>query len=570
MPERPLLVEPMPVVDSLYPYVIDRPGVDPDLVLDFNESLTPPRTLRSQSRPVNRYPDDGDLRARLASYLKIAPERLLLTNGADDALERTIRCAVGPGRRAVLTTPSYGMIRRFAVLAGAEVVEIPWWDGEFPVDAACRSVGEEGGLVAVVSPSNPTGAAVGVEAFTELVERLPRTVVLLDQAYIDFADPAHDLTPVALEHPNVIIVRTFSKAWGCAGLRVGYAIADPRVIDWLQRIGLPFPISTLSIEAMNSVLEEGPDTGRVAAIQAQRQELSAVLAGLGVEALPSEASFVFARFEDSKRVWNGLGALGISVRRFAGRPGVGGWLRITLPGDPHNFERLVGGLRTVLSPQALLVDMDGVLADVSQSYRRAIVDTAATWDVEITNADVAEAKAEGNATNDWDLTRRLLEARGVKVGIEDVTERFEFLYQGSEEEPGLRRFESLRISREAIERLAGRLPLGVVTGRPRADAQRFLDEQNIADLFSTVVCMEDAASKPDPAPVRLALDRLGVSTAWMVGDTPDDLDAARRAGVLPIGVPASGDHLESTSTVLEAAGAARVLGDPKEIEEILP
>jgi histidinol-phosphate aminotransferase len=560
----------MPVVDSLYPYVIDRPGVDPDLVLDFNESLAPPRVLSSRSRPVNRYPDDGDLRANLASYLEIAPERLLLTNGADDALERTIRCAVGPGRRAVLTTPSYGMIRRFAVLAGAEVVEVPWWDGEFPVDEVCRSMGEEGGLAAVVSPSNPTGAAVGVEAFGELVERLPRAIILLDQAYIDFADPAHDLTPIALEHPNVVVVRTFSKAWGCAGLRVGYAIADPRVIDWLQRIGLPFPISALSIEAMNSVLEEGPDAGRIAAIREQRQELSAALAGFGVEALPSEASFVFARFEDSERIWIGLGALGISVRRFAGRPGVGGWLRITLPGDRHNFERLVRGLRTVLSPQALLFDMDGVLADVSQSYRRAIVETAATWDVEITNGDVAEAKARGDATNDWDLTRRLLEARGVAVGLDEVTGRFEDLYQGTEEEPGLRRFESPRIRREILERLAARMPLGVVTGRPRADARRFLDEQNITDLFSTVVCMEDAASKPDPAPVRLALDRLGVSTAWMVGDTPDDLQAARRAGVLPIGVPASGDDLESMSTVLEAAGAARVLGDPNELEEILP
>jgi HAD superfamily hydrolase (TIGR01548 family) len=434
----------------------------------------------------------------------------------------------------------------------------------------CREVGEDGGLVAVVSPSNPTGAAVGVEAFAELVERLPRTLVLLDQAYIDFADPAHDLTPIALESPNVVIVRTFSKAWGCAGLRVGYAIADPRVIDWLRRIGLPFPISTLSIEAMISVLEEGPDVARIATIQDQRQELAAVLAGFDVEALPSEASFVFARFEDSKRVWNGLGALGISVRRFAGRPGVGGWLRITLPGDRHNFERLMRGLRTVLSPQALLFDMDGVLADVSKSYRRAIVETAATWDVEITNDDVADAKAKGNATNDWDLTRRLLEARGVTAGLEEVTNRFEDLYQGNEIEPGLRRFESLRIGREVLERLAARLPLGVVTGRPRADAQRFLDEQNVADLFSTVVCMEDAASKPDPAPVRLALDRLGVSTAWMVGDTPDDLDAARRAGVLPIGVPASGDDFESTTTTLEAAGAARVLGDPNEIGEIMP
>ena len=112
-----------------------------------------------------------------------------------------------------------------------------------------------------------------------------------------------------------------------------------------------------------------------------------------------------------------------------------------------------------------------------------------------------------------------------------------------------------------LGRLAKKYSLGIVTGRPRADAERFLAEQGVADLFSVSVCMEDAPSKPDPAPVRLALERLGASTAWMLGDTPDDLRAARLAGVLPIGVPASGDDQETMTAVLEAAGAARYVDD---------
>ena len=570
MTERPLLVEPMPAVGKLFPYVIDRPGIDPDLVLDFNESLAPPPSQVGRAIPVNRYPDYAELYGALSASLGIDPEQLLVTNGADDALERTVRCAVGPGRRAVLTTPSYGMIRRFAVLAGAEVVEVPWWEGDYPVDEVCRLAGDDCGLVAVVSPSNPTGAVASAEVFAELIQRLPRSIVLLDQAYVDFTDPPNDLTQLALDAPNAVIVRTFSKAWGCAGLRVGLAIADPRVLDWLRRAGLPFPIGTPSIEAMMSVLRDGPDRERIAAIRTQRDALNGILDDLGAEPLPSQASFVFARFEASDRVWSDLGALGISVRRFPGRPGVGGWLRITLPGDQQNFERLERGLRTVMSPEALLFDMDGVLADVSKSYRQAIIETASGWDVELTPDDVARAKAAGDATNDWELTRRLLSDRGVDAALDDVTDRFESLYQGTEADPGLRRFESLRFTRDVLGRLAKKYSLGIVTGRPRADAERFLAEQGVADLFSVSVCMEDAPSKPDPAPVRLALERLGASTAWMLGDTPDDLRAARLAGVLPIGVPASGDDQETMTAVLEAAGAARVIGDPNELEEILP
>jgi histidinol-phosphate aminotransferase len=570
MKNTPLEVRPNPVVTELSPYVIDRPGIDPDLILDFNESLVPPPALSSGRESINRYPDYREIEEAIAEFAGVAPESVVITNGADDALERTIRCVVGPGQRAVLTTPTYSMIRRFAVQAGAELVEVPWWEGEFPVEEVCSAAGDEGGLVAVVSPANPTGATASQEALTEILERLPRSLVLVDQAYLDFTDPEFDLSETALKYAHAVVIRTFSKAWGCAGLRVGYAIGDPRVIDWLRRVGLPFPVSTPSVESVLEALSGGPDQNRVAAIREQRDELVEILRGRGIETLPSAASFVFAKFENAEFVWRGLGALGISVRRFPARVELNGWLRITLPGDGENFERLSRGLETVLSPESLLFDLDGVLADVSGSYRRAIIETAATWGVELSVAEVSQAKAGGDANNDWELTRRLLETRGVEAGIDEVTDRFESLYQGSDDTPGLRRFETLRIDREVLERLASRIPLAVVTGRPRRDAVRFLEDQGIESHFSELICMEDAPAKPDPAPVELALARLGVSTAWMVGDTPDDLRAARGAGVLPIGVTAPGDDRTTMTEALGAAGAARVLDDPNGIEELLP
>ena len=115
--------------------------------------------------------------------------------------------------------------------------------------------------------------------------------------------------------------------------------------------------------------------------------------------------------------------------------------------------------------------------------------------------------------------------------------------------------------RHAVEQLATRLPLGIVTGRPRDEAEWFLRRFGIEDLFSTLVCLEDGPLKPDPAPVSLAMRRLEASRAWMIGDTPDDIRAAAGAGALALGVVAPGNDAPSTSTALMHAGAASVLED---------
>jgi phosphoglycolate phosphatase-like HAD superfamily hydrolase len=113
------------------------------------------------------------------------------------------------------------------------------------------------------------------------------------------------------------------------------------------------------------------------------------------------------------------------------------------------------------------------------------------------------------------------------------------------------------------------LPLAVVTGRPREEARWFLDREGLTPLFRAVVCMEDAPRKPDPAPIRLALSRLGVTRAWMVGNTPDDVRAAAGALVVPLGVVAPGDDIAPTAAALTDAGAARVLDQIADLEELL-
>jgi len=502
---------------------------------------------------TSRYPDTTRLAQLVAQRHGVAPGRVLVTAGGDDALFRCFLRARGP---VVATSPSFEMIARYSDQAGLELIEVPWWDGDFPV-GDFLDVGAE--MAVIVSPNNPTGSVMSLADLRKIAA--DTDLVVLDAAYSDFAE--EDLTGPALELGNVVVVRTLSKAFGLAGLRVGYLLGPEDLVSELRGFGSPYSLSALSAALASDVLESRPSWAVEFArrIAAERAELMSVLDALGVGYLPSQANFILVTGIEPRWLVPAAAALGIALRWFPDRDELANCVRITLPGDPDDFSRLVETLRAILAPEALIFDMDGVLADVSDSFRAAIVATAAGYGVEVSPAQISAAKAAGNASDDWALTRDLLESAGVGVTFEEVRERFETLYQGDGTSPGLKVKERLIPDRAFLEALALRMPLGIVTARPRKDAEEFLQRFDLLSLFSTVVAREDAASKPDPAPVRLALDRLGVSYAWMAGDTRDDIEAARGAGVVPIGVAVPGDE--------PLTGAARVLSKIDELQEVL-
>ena len=181
---------------------------------------------------------DRDLAARLG----LDAAQVVVTAGADDAIERICRAWLCPGRTAAVTAPGFVVTELRARMTGADVVRLPWPGGDFPVDAAIEAAPD---LLVVTSPNNPTGAVVTAEQLRTLSAALPSTLLLVDLAYTEYADA--DLTPAALTLPNVVVTRTLSKAWGLAALRVGYAAGPVAVIDALRTAGLPYAVSGLSV-----------------------------------------------------------------------------------------------------------------------------------------------------------------------------------------------------------------------------------------------------------------------------------------------------------------------------------
>ena len=586
-PARPMTTttpRPAERMCALSAYRPTRPRQPIDLWLDANEGARDDGAGEALLRAitpedVRRYPDPSALERRIAEARSVDPDRVLVTAGGDDAINRLCLATLEPGRSLLQHTPTFTMIEHSARLAGAEARSVPWMRGPFPLDAFLAEIREGVGLVALVSPNNPTGASIGLSDIRAVASRAASVgaMVLVDLAYAEFAgeDPTDDVLTLG----NTVVVRTLSKAWAMAGLRVGYAMGPADVLEWCRATGGPFAVSGVSLAAAGAILAAGarPDVAMVRRIADERARLGEILSDLGARPIESRANFVLGEWPDRGRaLWvrDALAGLGIWVRCFSDGA-LGHTTRITCPGDDAAFERLERALRVARAPEAILFDLDGVIADVSRSYRAAIGRTIESFGGSVTPAEVAAAKRVGDANNDWVLSRRLLERQGIGVALEEVTARFEAFYQGDDSgdpKSGLWRTESLLLERASLERFraAGAGRIGIVTGRPRRDARRFLETNGIADLVDTLVCMEDGPPKPAPGVVRLALDRLGVSRAWMIGDTVDDVRAARAAGVVPIGVIAPGDDPLTTTDALLDAGGARVLARVEDTLELLP
>ena len=227
-------------------YVPPPSGTGIDLDLSRNEGRTDAAVLLAAvtdpSRLVSRYPDTGALRRRLAELNRVEPDQVLVTAGGDDALHRCFLALVGSGGSAVTTSPTFEMIPAYAGQLGVDLAEVPWWSGAFPSDDVVSAGSAGAGAAFVVSPNNPTGSTLTGPDLVRIAGSFPH--VVLDAAYGEFADT--DLSPAALGSENIVVVRTLSKAYGLAGLRVGYLLGPPELIARIAAHGGPYPVSALS------------------------------------------------------------------------------------------------------------------------------------------------------------------------------------------------------------------------------------------------------------------------------------------------------------------------------------
>lgn len=303
-------------------------------------------TVTDPDRAISRYPDTGQLRERIAVLNGVGRDQVLVTAGGDEALHRCFLALLEEEGHGVTTTPTFEMIPRYAEQRRVSLTEVEWWADPFPVAEVAGAADTATAAAFVVSPNNPTGAVISETDLQALSTAFPW--VVLDAAYIEFAD--QDLTRVGLGLGNVVVIRTLSKAYGLAGLRVGYLLASAETVARFSSYGSPFAVSTLSAALALARLERDPAelTRLVDRVREERDELTGVLDELGARPVPSQANFVLAFWDDPAGLVERAAAMGVALRHFPDRPGLESAVRITLPGDPDGFGRLVTTLRTAV------------------------------------------------------------------------------------------------------------------------------------------------------------------------------------------------------------------------------
>jgi histidinol-phosphate aminotransferase len=335
------------------------PQLDVPVRLNTNENSHPlPEALlddvgkaaRATAAGLNRYPDReaAALRADLAAYLGhgLDAERVWPANGSNEILQQLLQAFGGPGRAALGFTPSYSMHEVIAAGTGTGWVA-GTREADFTVPprrAAEQVLAHRPALVFLTSPNNPTGTALPLATVEAVLDVAPGMVVV-DEAYAEFARPG---VPSALTllagRPRLVVTRTMSKAFGMAGLRLGYLAADPAVVDALQLVRLPYHLSALTQEVARVALAHAPELlATVEVVKAERDRIVAALPALGLTAVPSDANFVlFGRFADARAVWRALLDRGVLVRD----PAVAGWLRVTA-GTPAEVDAFLAALTDV-------------------------------------------------------------------------------------------------------------------------------------------------------------------------------------------------------------------------------
>jgi histidinol-phosphate aminotransferase len=352
-----------PELSRIAPYVPGKPvaevereyGVSHAVKLASNENPLGPspaalKAVRDVLAGLHRYPDGAGvaLRAAIAARFEVRPDQVILGNGSDEVVALLCNVLLSPGDEAVLAAPTFG-IYRIAVLAHQGTpVEVPLAGGRHDLGAMLARVSDRTKLFFICNPNSPTGTALSRREVLDAIERLPAHVVAVcDHAYEDYvtaADFPFGGTLVQSDRP-VVILRTFSKIYGLAGLRIGYGVGPGELVGWMNRIRLPFNASTPAQAAAIAALSDDAHVRASRMVNAAgKTYLTKECARLGLAVCPSEANFLYIDVgRDAKAVFERLLREGVIVRHFDGRS-----LRITI-GLPEENTRCIAALERALS-----------------------------------------------------------------------------------------------------------------------------------------------------------------------------------------------------------------------------
>lgn len=545
------------------------------LRLDFNEntkgcSLKVVSALwKLTGENISRYPDYFGVAEKIANYVGfgINAENVMVTNGSDEAIKCIMDTYVDAVDVVVILVPTFALFRLYAQVAGAKIVEVPYAaDMRFPVDDVISAINDKTKVVVIVNPNNPCGTVILKEDIVKIVDAARNSVVIIDEAYFEYyGETCADLV---LRYDNVFVLRTFSKAFGLAGLRVGYLISSRQNILNILKVRSPYSVGVDACVAVSAALTDiGFISDYVTEVKNSRDRLYFGLSKIGLKCVRSFANFVLADFGVSAYyVWRELFLKNILVRRWSDDDKLKNYLRIGT-GTVAETKNVLSVIESSLSKKkAFVFDVDGVLVDVSKSYRMAVKKTCEFFvGSSISFGYIQNAKNVGGCNNDWDLCWKIIDDYEVRVSRKEIVDKFQEFYMK------YRVNEKWMLSLDVLAKLSLNYRLGIFSGRPRDELIYTLGKFGMEKYFPVVLAMEDAScdkAKPAPDGLNKTMELLGCSEGYYIGDTVDDMIAAKGAGIIAIGALPLQDKSNVLREKLLLSGADFVVDEVNDILKI--
>lgn len=331
--------------------IVSRAG----LSLDLNESMAgcSPRVLarlRSLSAAdVSLYPEREAGERLVASFLGIAPDQVLLTNGMDEALSLVFTTYLDPGAELLFADPTFVMYPMLGEALGARVVRLQSGESlDLPVADLLARISPRTRVIAIANPNNPTGLAARRADLLRIAESAPDAAVLIDEAYFEFC--GETLLPDLARYPNLFVARTFSKAYGLAGLRLGVLTGAAEQIGYMRRFGLPFNVNAVALACLEEALaDQAFVRDHVAQVKQGRERMAQLFDELGLRFWPSQTNFVLVRIDAAAKTFvESMQRRSVLVRDSSGNASCGECVRITV-GTPRQMDGVLQAIREAIA-----------------------------------------------------------------------------------------------------------------------------------------------------------------------------------------------------------------------------
>lgn len=540
--------------------------------LDFCENTEGYPKAYPQGMPADwasSYPEYPVLIEKLAATYGIACENVILTNGSDEGIMVVANTFIEPGEdTAIVSKPCFAVIPHSLKLAGANLVSVDVLPNlEFNIEGIEKALQNGAKLAFFATPENPTGSQIPADIIEGWCKEYPNTLIVIDEAYGEFSGTT--VLPLIEKYNNLLILKTFSKAWAMAGLRLGCVFGQVQLIDYLKIVTPVFSVNNAAIWSALKLLDQCEEVKTyVSAVNARKQRLVQALEERQFEVVSGAGNAVllslgilagkFCEFCREEKVL----VRNRSKQVFPGDEFDPMWGRIRISiGTDEEQEQFLAALDKFRKSYGIIFDLDGTLVDTSASFDETVAQMVDKYSGEPLQPDeLRKLREEGGFNDDWVASIELLKRRGVSISVRDFSPEATKLYLSLAPSA-----ETLLMEVEALKKLAKRFPIFIVTGRTRPEYDPVWGER-LNPLFKRVYCLDDIAglgAKPSPDYLSRNLKDFDLKYGVYIGNSVDDMNAALAAGIDRIAINTS-----ASDAALKEAGAQLIINNMSELGKV--